>query len=200
MPKLILASGSPRRADLLQAAGLAFTVMPVSIDETPIPGEPPVQMCRRLAEAKARHAAQAKGGAVVLGADTTVWFAPDEPPIGKPRDRDHARATLARLTAGEPHFVTTGYAIVGGPPESTPHIGEETTRVWMRTLDPGRLEDLLDAEEWHDKAGGYAIQGRAGALVTRIEGSYSNVVGLPVAQVLAALEPLMDLANPQEGV
>lgn len=198
-PELILASGSPRRAELLTAAGLVFHVQPVALDEQRRPGEAPEDMCRRLAVAKARSVAAAHPRAAVLGADTTVWFDREGDPLGKPRDRTEARRMLGRLTGGEPHFVTTGYALVGpavAGDTTGDRVGHETTRVFMRRLPAAAIEALLDAGEWSDKAGGYAIQGAAAALVTRIEGSYTNVVGLPVAQVLDALDARVPGGHP----
>ena len=119
-----------------------------------------------------------------LAADTVVWSATTAEPLGKPRDREHARQGLRQLV-GADHFVTTAWALAR--PGHAPDLHHETTRVWMRPLPDDELERYLDTDEWRDKAGGYGIQGHAAGLVTRVEGSYTNVVGLPLAQVLAAL-------------
>lgn len=185
---LLLASGSPRRAELLRSAAIEFTVLPVNTDESWREGETPVNYARRVAREKVDAAAASKPGMLILGADTVVWLDPKQPPLGKPRDRRHAHEQLRSLTSGEPHFVTTAYVLRDtsvDPPRE--HIEDETTRVWMRKLTDEEIETHLDAGEWQDKAGGYGIQAHAAALVTRIKGSYTNVVGLPLAQVVEAL-------------
>jgi septum formation protein len=184
----VLASASPRRAELLSRAGLRFTVLPVDVDETPRPGEDPVALAERLALAKAEAAARRKGGALVLTADTVVWVDRASAALGKPRSVAEARATLLRLTGAPPHHVTTAWVLRDGRVASAVDVkGSETARVWMRALLPGELDAYLDSDEWRDKAGGYGIQGIAGSWVTRVEGSYSAIVGLPVAQITAAI-------------
>ncbi len=189
MPALLLASASPRRATLLSAAGVDHTVTPVDVDETRRPGEPPIPYARRMAETKARSVSARKGAGVILSADTVVWRDPKSAPLVKPRDRDDAlRMLLTLLDPDAPHFVSTAYAILDGrhnPPNL--HLAHETTRVWMRRAPRPEIDRYLDTDEWKDKAGGYGIQGRAASFVSRIEGSYTNVVGLPVAQVLDRL-------------
>lgn len=195
---LCLASASPRRAELLRAAGVPFSVLTgLDVDESHRPGESPVAYARRVAADKL-HAAQtasAPARAIVtadepvwLTADTTVWIDSAALPLAKPADRADA-ARMLRLLSGRTHFVSTAFAIGSG--SGTDHIVQHcTTVVEMRPIDEPTLGRYLDLGEWTDKAGGYGIQGHAGALVLDIEGSYSNVVGLPVAQVLAALRPL----------
>lgn len=186
MIDLVLASGSPRRLQLLRSAGLRVQARPVDCDESPLPGEAAVALARRLARAKLAAATDDEPVQVsTLTADTVVWPATTATPLGKPRDRDHARQMLQQLSGGD-HFVTTAWALAR--PGAPVLLAHETTRVWMRALDPARLAAYLDTEEWSDKAGGYGIQGHAAGLVLRIEGSYTNVVGLPLAQVLHALE------------
>lgn len=195
--QLLLASSSPRRAELLRSAGIDFTVLPVQCDETWRDKEAPVAYSKRVARAKAEAAARAKPNALILAADTVVWISPNDPPMGKPRDRARAIEQLRKLTSGEPHFVTTSYVLHDGtldPPKT--HVYEETTRVWMRTLSDEELEAHVATGQWHDKAGGYGIQADAAALVTRIKGSYTNVVGLPIAQVIEALQRLR---SPEAG-
>jgi septum formation protein len=194
---LLLASSSPRRAELLRSAGVDFTVLPVQCDETWHEGEAPVAYCRRVARAKVEAAATSKPTSLIVAADTVVWISPDERPMGKPRDRAHALEQLRRLTSGEPHFVTTGYALHDGTVDPAQiHVYDETTRIWMRKLSEEELQAHIDTEQWHDKAGGYGIQADAAALVTRIKGSYTNVVGLPMAQLIEALH---QIRSPEEG-
>lgn len=185
MTTLVLASRSPRRAALLRSAGIDVHVHPADCDERPLPGELAVAHARRVAAAKLSTAlAQATWPHATLAADTVVWCEPIAAPLGKPRDRDHARQVLRQLV-GTDHLVTTAWALAR--PGRDPLVAHETTRVWMRPLDDDALERYLDTDEWRDKAGGYGIQGHAAGLVLRIEGSYTSVVGLPLAQVLQAL-------------
>lgn len=179
---IVLASASPRRADLLGRAGIRFDVRPVDCDETPLVGEHPIALTRRLALAKV--AAAAATDRIVLGADTTVWFA--DAMLGKPTDVAEARAMLRSL-AGRKHHVTTAFALGGAVPAEVHDI---TTDVWMRPLADDELDAYLAAEEWRDKAGAYGIQGLAAAFVTRIDGSYTAVVGLPLAEVIVRLRAL----------
>lgn len=185
---LVLASASPRRAELLRSAGIAFVAAPVDADERWLPGEAPPAYAARVARAKAELAL--KPGAVVLAADTTVWLEGQVEPLGKPADRAEARAMLARLAGGE-HRVTTAFALADARGPAPRWIERAaTTTVWMRPLTTGELEAHLDLEDWKDKAGGYGIQSRAAGLVRRIEGSYTAVVGLPLAEVIEALREL----------
>ncbi len=181
MPRLVLASASPRRAELLRGAGLAFTVAPADCDETPHADEDPVALARRLARAKATAIADA----LVLAADTVVWI-DARTVLGKARDRDEAAAFLNAL-AGREHAVTTGWALAGAGVDEVHH---ETTTVEFRPLAAAEIDAYLATGEWTDKAGAYGIQGAAAGFVLRIAGSYTNVVGLPLAQVLARLAAL----------
>jgi septum formation protein len=181
---LILASASPRRADLLRAAGIPFEVHPADVDESLLAGENPGPYVRRLAEAKARVVAAARPDRIVLGADTVVVL--EGQILGKPTDADDARRML-RLLSGRTHEVVTGVCVIG-PPTGGPHRAAVDTRVAVTTVEFGRFEPAdvdwyVASGEPMDKAGGYAIQGLASRFVTRIEGSYSNVVGLPVSLV-----------------
>ncbi|MBX7083336.1 MAG: Maf family protein, partial [Nannocystaceae bacterium] len=137
-----------------------------------------------LAAAKAQAAAH-EPDAIVLAADTVVWCEADAP-LGKPRDRDDARAMLRRLAARE-HHVTTAWALAGAVPLE---LHESTTSVWLRAIADDELEAYLDADEWRDKAGGYGIQGRAAAFIPRIVGSHAAVIGLPLCEVVARLHAL----------
>jgi len=183
---LVLASASPRRAELLAAAGIAFEVDTADIDETPRAGEAPDVYVRRLAEAKARAVAARHPGRLVLGADTTVVV--DGVILGKPVDAADARDMVRRL-AGRAHEVLTGVALVG---DGTAQVDLAVTTVWFAPMSDADVDAYVASGEPMDKAGAYGIQGRAARYVTRIEGSYSNVVGLPVALVHALLAEYQD--------
>ncbi|HEY2353154.1 MAG TPA: Maf family protein [Candidatus Acidoferrum sp.] len=182
--KLILASSSPRRAEVLHAAGIKFTATPPSIDETPFPGESPQDHVLRLAAAKATLvAAQAIGPAIVIAADTVV--AVESQIIGKPRSTEDARQILEQLSA-RTHTVLTGVTLIRLP-DAERRSFVETTHVHFAPLSPEEISRYLDTEEPYDKAGAYAIQGRAGRYIPRIEGCYFNVVGLPLARLTQEL-------------
>lgn len=178
--ELILASASPRRRALLTSLGIPYAVLAPSIDETPHPGEPPDRYVRRLAEEKAAAIAVSQPDRLVLGADTAVVL--DGEILGKPGQAGIARQMLARLS-GEIHSVFTGVALSGVRPQSL--VVE--TRVEFRTLCGDEIDWYVRTGEPLDKAGGYAIQGRGGFLVRSIHGSFSNVVGLPLAETLEIL-------------
>jgi septum formation protein len=196
VPTLVLASASPRRAELLRSAGVEFIVRPVDCDESWRAGESPITYVERVAAAKALAGAALDGlprNALILAADTTVWLDDDAEPLAKPNDRAHATAMLRALTRGRAHSVSTACAFAR-PDRSLVAALTKTTRVHMRSLSDTQFQawitPYLDAGDWTDKAGAYAIQGRAAALVEAIEGSYTGVVGLPLAQVVAQLEQL----------
>jgi septum formation protein len=185
--KLILASGSPRRAEILQSAGLSFTVMSSAVDETPIPGESAHEMAKRLAFAKAELvAARAVGPAIVIAADTVVVL--DNTIFGKPRTTEDARQMLEKLS-GRTHAVITGVTLIRLPDVERREF-HETTHVHFGAVDAEEITRYLSSGEPFDKAGAYAIQGRAGRYISRIEGCYYNVVGLPLARVCVALAEL----------
>jgi septum formation protein len=208
---LVLASASPRRREMLERLGLVLRLAPVDLDETPRDGERPSDCVRRLAASKCDAAvtALATGGAgkiedededggeiAVLGADTMVSLNGEI--FGKPGDDAEARAMLGRL-AGRRHEVTTAYRVWRGrpgvnTPGATPGADGArvvdravTTLVSLRLLKPAEIEAYGASGEWRDKAGGYALQGIAGAFITELRGSHSNVIGLPLAEVLADL-------------
>jgi septum formation protein len=185
--KLILASSSPRRAEILRNAGLSFSILSSAIDETPAPGESPAELVRRLSKAKAELvAARTVGPAIVIAADTVVVL--EGQIFGKPRSADDARQMLERLS-GRTHSVITGVALLRLPDtESREFV--ETTLVHFDRLSAEEITHYLATEEPHDKAGAYAMQGRAGRYIPRIEGCYFNVVGLPLAHVFSALHEL----------
>jgi len=185
-PSLVLASASPRRRDLLQAAGVAFEVLPADIAETPHAGETPRALAERLAREKALAVALRLAAApprLVLGADTVVVV--DDDVLGKPDDPEHAVALLRRLV-GRSHHVVTGVAVVpaGG---GTPRQLSETSRVTLRAAGEAEIRAYVATGEPLDKAGAYAAQGEGRRFVTRVEGSLSNVIGLPVEASLALL-------------
>jgi septum formation protein len=179
---LILASASPRRRALLAQLGVPFDVVPSDVPETPLPGEAPTAFAARVARDKALAVARAFPAAWVLGADTVVIV--DHAALGKPVDRDDARRMLAALSA-RTHRVRTAVALVG-PDGHMDELGVDTT-VAFRALTAAEIEAYLDTGEPFDKAGAYAVQGGAARFVARLEGSYSNVVGLPVDEVAAVL-------------
>jgi septum formation protein len=185
--RLILASASTRRAEVLRDAGIAFEVCAVAIDEAPRPGEAVEDMVARLAEEKARAAApRIYEPALIIGADTAVEL--EGKILGKPRDAADAREMLSFLS-GRTHRVLTGL-YVHRVPEGTVRSAVENTRVTFAPLTQGEIAEYVAGGEPFDKAGGYAIQGRAGRYITRIEGCYFNVVGLPLARLYALLNDL----------
>lgn len=173
--RLLLASASPRRADLLAAAGFAFDVQPVEVDETPRVGEEPDEYVRRLAVEKAEAANCRASGSPVIGADTTVVL--DGRILGKPIDEREA-AEMLQFLSGRVHEVLTGVAVVYGGRRAS---FVDRTRVHFLHLSEADRRWYLASGEWRDKAGAYAVQGRAARFIPRLEGSYTNVVGLPVA-------------------
>jgi septum formation protein len=190
--KLILASSSPRRAEILTNAGLPFSVLCSAVDESPYPGEAPAALVQRLANAKADLVtARAVGPAIVLAADTVVVL--DDKILGKPRSVEDARHMLQQLS-GRTHSVLTGVALIRLPDgERRQFI--ESTLVHFRPITDEELSSYLATEEPYDKAGAYAIQGQAGRYIPRIEGCYFNVVGLPLSRVLTELQVLGWSAN-----
>jgi septum formation protein len=197
--RLVLASASPRRAELLRAAGIDFDVLIANVDESVHPGETPAQHVARLAEEKALRVLPEAGSRPVLGADTAVVV--DGEIFGKPADAADAGRML-RTLSGRQHQVMTGVALIperanalgavalaeaAGPHDPFESItlsdGIEVTTVEFASISPAEIAAYVASGEPMGKAGAYAIQGLASRFVTRIEGSYSNVVGLPVALV-----------------
>jgi septum formation protein len=182
--RLILASASVRRAEILRDAGYHFTVLSSAIDETPYPGESPHDLVLRLAIAKGELvAARATGPAIVIAADTEVVL--DDHIFGKPRSSDDARRMLTKLS-GRTHAVLTGVALTRLPDAERISF-VETTFVTFAPLSAEEITQYLSTGEPHDKAGAYAIQGYAARYIPRIEGCYFNVVGLPLARLHQAL-------------
>jgi len=193
---LLLASASPRRADLLRAAGIPFQVVATEVDETPLARESAGAHVRRLAEAKAQAAAARFPGAVVLGADTVVVV--DGHVLGKPRDAAEA-STMLRSLSGRMHEVLTGVALVLSGREARPAVDVACTHVWFASLSDAEIDWYVKSGEPMDKAGGYAIQGLGSRFVDRIEGSYTNVVGLPIPLVYRLLQNLPEIRQPGAG-
>ncbi len=187
---LVLASASPRRRELLTQAGFSFTVHPAHVPEDPLLGENPIAYVTRLAREKAEAVfaeLTSKGSAppqVVLGADTTVTL--DNQILAKPADSTDA-ARMLRQLSGRTHHVITGIAVVTA---GSTQVAAEVTAVRFLSLSNQEIESYVATGEPMDKAGAYAIQGRAARWIPRIEGCYFNVVGLPLALVTALLEPL----------
>ena len=174
---LVLASASPRRQELLRSAGISFEVQPADIPEDPLPGEGARDCAERLAREKALAIARQRPHDSVLGADTVVVV--DGQILGKPSDAADA-ARMLRLLSGREHRVITGVCLVVSGQWS---VASETTLVTVNELTDQEIADYVSSGEPRDKAGAYAIQGIASRWIPRIEGDYSNVVGLPVALV-----------------
>ena|SRR5688572_11633482 len=176
--RLVLASASPRRAELLRSAGFDFEVVPADVDETPRAGEAAPDYTLRVARDKARHVArQERAGGVVLAADTEVTI--DGEILGKPRDPAHASRMLATLS-GREHQVLTAVVLCRGSREVWEVV---TTAVRFVPMSADEIEWYVASGEPMGKAGAYAIQGRCARFIDRIEGSWANVVGLPVDAV-----------------
>jgi septum formation protein len=185
-PLLVLASASPRRHELLARLGVPFVVAPADVDETPHPGEAPATYVARVAGDKARVAGERHPGAWIVAADTTVTV--DGDILAKPEDEDDARRMLARL-AGRAHQVLTGTHVLD--PGGRPRARVVATEVILRPLSPAEIERHTASGDWRGKAGGYAAQGLSAAFITEIHGSYTNVVGLPLAEIALDLEALL---------
>jgi len=186
VPPLVLASASPGRLQLLEAAGLAPDVVaPGAIDERPLPGELPAALVRRLALAKAERTAREHAAAFVLGADTVV--AAGRRILPKTDDSDQARRCL-ELLSGRRHRVLTAIAVIA--PKRPAAVRLVCSTVAFKRLAAGEIAWYLASGEWRGKAGAYAIQGRAARFVRWLSGSYSNVVGLPLFETVALLEGL----------
>lgn len=189
---IVLASASPRRQELLKDAGISFVVRPANIEEVQHPGEGAVYFAQRMAQEKARAVHASFPESTVLGADTIV-VARDQV-LGKPTDAADAFRML-RLLSNRRHFVITGICLIGADSQGTDSQGNafedvrsEKTAVYFTTLTDAEIRDYIATGEPMDKAGAYAIQGGASRWISKIEGDYSNVVGLPVDLVLRMLQ------------
>lgn len=185
MEKIILASASPRRRELLSQAAIPFDVMPAEVDEenAEISGTPE-QKAEQLAFMKAMAVAERTEKGLVIGADTIVVCGKEV--FGKPVDRADARRMLERLS-GREHLVITGIAVLDAA-SGTARIDHEVTRVRFSQLAGSEIEAYIDSKEPFDKAGSYAVQGRGALMVEGIEGCYSNVVGLPLRKLYCILK------------
>jgi septum formation protein len=181
---LTLASASPRRAELLRSAGYEFSVEITNVDESVFPGEPPDLYVLRVARAKARAVARRKSGSVVIAADTAVVAGDDI--LGKPQDAADA-VRMLKILAGTIHEVFTGVVVTSIAAEKAEVV---RTRVHLLPITMDEIQRYVDTGEPEGKAGAYAIQGRAARFVDWIDGSWSNVVGLPVATVARMLREL----------
>ena len=190
--KLILASSSARRAEILRNAGFDFEILPADVDESVRPRELAADYVRRLAEEKARRAAQQVSASskdpatIIIAADTTVVVGKDV--LGKPASAEDARAMLRRLS-GQSHEVLSGLALLRLK-DGAIRTAVESTRVTFARLADREIEEYIASGEPFDKAGAYAIQGRGGRFITRIEGCYFNVMGLPLARLHSILGEL----------
>lgn len=176
---LILASQSPRRKELLEILGIPFSVVVSTADETVQPGESPEAYVVRVARAKGQEVASRVRGCLILSADTVVTI--DGEILGKPTDRNDALRMLERLS-GHEHAVYTAVCFIDQT-AGTLREGMDRTRVWFNPMTREEIVDYIDRENVMDKAGAYAIQGFAGVYIPKIEGSYSNVMGLPLELV-----------------
>jgi septum formation protein len=191
---LILASGSPRRKELLHSAGIATDVMPANADETWPHNAPMASAILEVTRRKLQHVPAT--AALALAADTVVAL--DDDILGKPRDAEQARAMLARLS-GRTHVVMTGFVLRAAGFGAAPweHAAAVRTEVTFRQLSAADILRYIETQECNDKAGAYGIQGQGGALVATVHGSYTNIIGLPMPEVLAAIGQA-PLARPLE--
>jgi septum formation protein len=196
LPRITLASTSPRRQQLLRQIGVEHDIIPPHIDETPRPGEPPAELVMRLSLEKARVVAASIGGGLVLGSDTIVVI--DGEVLNKPADPDEAFSMLRRLS-GRTHVVYTGYAIVEAGGERFVN-SYETAEVTFRRLEDDEVAAYIATGSPLDKAGGYGIQDDFGAIfIEKICGDYYSVIGLPIMRVYQALRSLASEADPIVG-
>lgn len=184
MKKLILASSSPRRAELLKQIGLDFEIRAGNVDETPLPGLSPPELVRCLAKKKAAAVARQLNDGIVIAADTVVVWQGQV--LGKPLDEDEAFAMLSRLQ-GSVHEVFTGIALAGARSGKS-LVGHEQTRVFFRAIGEDEIRRYVAGGEPLDKAGAYGAQGRGAVFIKRLEGCYTNVVGLPLARLSLMLK------------
>lgn len=180
---LILASASPRRAQILTQVGLKFQIKTKATDEN-ITASSPQELVRQLSYKKAQAVASDLAEGIVLGADTVVVV--DGQIFGKPHDRQEAFQMLS-LLANRAHEVITGFSLIDATGEMADYTQAVSTKVYFRPLTAEEIENYLDTDEYTDKAGGYAIQGIGAQFVEKIEGCYYNVVGLPLTEVVCAL-------------
>ncbi len=194
-PDIVLASASPRRADLLESAGIRARTCPSSVDETYLPGETPEGHALRLASAKAREVSAKCSGRFFIGADTIVVI--DGEIMGKPVDSADAERMLRKLSDSS-HAVITAYTVLDT--ETGQEISEAvTTLVYFRQLRDEEIHAYIASGCPFDKAGAYAIQGAAAQMIRKIEGSYTNVVGLPLCEIVEALRKMGAILSASAG-
>jgi septum formation protein len=181
VPRFVLASQSPRRRDLLNLIKIPHTVRPADIDETPLPGEAPLDCVERLARTKGRTVAALEPDAVVISADTVVVI--DDHILNKPVDRADARAMLS-LLSGREHVVHTAVCVIR---DGTEVAAVETVGVHFRPLTPEEIDAYIATGEPMDKAGAYGIQGYGATIVDRVEGDFFAVMGLPLVRLTRLL-------------
>lgn len=186
---LILASASPRRKELLNAVGLTFKIRPTDVDETGLPDESPRAHVRRLSGEKAAVIASRYPKALVLGADTIVVI--DGQILGKPRNQKQARVMLRQLS-NRKHTVFTGFTIVCKQTGAA-KTGVVQSAVYFKEISPEEMDWYVNSREPYDKAGGYAAQGMGASFIRSIRGSYTNVIGLPLCEVVEALKSMNTL-------
>ncbi len=177
LPKLVLASGSPRRVEILRSVGWDFVKDSPDIDESLLPGESPTEYVQRLAQEKAETVAARHSGEIVLGADTTVVIGGEI--IGKPADLADARRMIEMLS-GNWHEVLTAVAVVR---DGNTNLGLQSTRVKFASMSEAEINFLVEKGDPLDKAGAYAVQAQAAFFIEAIEGDYWNIVGLPISLV-----------------
>jgi septum formation protein len=181
--KLILASGSPRRKELLERAGLSFDVIPSGYEEDMNLALPPIELVKHLSRGKAEEVAKRHLNAVVLSADTIVAYG--DLVLGKPHTPERAKEML-QLLSGKAHSVFTGYTIIRGKDNKVVSRAVET-KVYCKELSEREIDEYIETGDPLDKAGAYAIQKFGATVVEKIEGDYDNVVGLPVGEVIKVL-------------
>ncbi len=184
MKKLILASSSPRRAELMKQIGLNFEIKVSSVDETLLPGLSPPELVERLAERKAAAVARELNDGIVIGADTVVVWRGQV--LGKPLSEPEAFDMLAKLQGGV-HEVFTGVALIDARSGKV-LVEHEKTRVFFRAMEEEEINRYVASGEPFDKAGAYGVQGLAAIFIKRLEGCYTNVVGLPLARLSVMLK------------
>ncbi len=183
--RLLLASASPRRREILQNLGFEFEVLPANVDESEVPWTDPVESAKLLAEIKGVDAQMTRPRKTIIAADTIVLCEGEV--MGKPSGPEEAAEMLSKLS-GRVHEVVTGIALIAPPGRRV--IEAESTKVFFRELSPREISLYIETREPFDKAGAYAIQGYASAFIDRIEGCYFNVVGLPVARLFSMFRQL----------
>jgi len=186
--RLLLASASPRRREILENLGFEFEILPSNVDESEVPWNDPVKSAKLLAEIKAVDAQMTRPRKTIIAADTIVLC--DGQVMGKPGSPEEAKEMLVALS-GRMHEVVTGIALIATP--NIRIIEAESTRVFFRELRPEEISRYIETGEPFDKAGAYAIQGYASAFIEKIEGCYFNVVGLPVSRLFGMFSRLEEM-------